>query len=264
MPRKKILKKRTATLSWDRLVAPSKRGRGRPRLVRTGKAGRARKEYSSHPDQEVDNDDIFEEDSEEESSEPESLGSDDVFVSVATNAPSSWREAEQGPEAEGWRKAVEKEMIALIKSCTWKIVPKPANRKVIGNRFVLCTKGAAQGEVKKARLVGKGCSQWPGQDFYETYSPVVRTTSTRLLSALAAELRLEIHQMDVFTAYLNGELEEGVYIEIPEVLSETLDSNIKCSSEYASAVVENAKEGKRDLSVTGYFSTLLIFGPFIN
>lgn len=247
-PREKIPKKRTATLSWDRLVGPSKRGRGRPRLVRTGKAGRPRKEYSSNPDQEVDTDDSFEEDSDEENSEPESLGSDDVFVNVATNAPSSWKEAEQGPEAEGWRKAIEKEMIALIKNYTWKIAPRPANRKVIGNRFVLCTKDTPQGEVKKARLVAKGCSQRPGEDFYETYSPVVRTTSIRLLSALAAELGLEIHQMDVVTAYLNGELEDDVYMEVPEVLSEILDSIIKCTSEYASSVVEIAKEWKRDLS----------------
>lgn len=67
-----------------------------------------------------------------------------------------------------------------------------------------------------------GCSQRSGEDFHETYSPVARTTSIRLLAALAAEMGLQIHQMDVITAYLNGKLEEDVYMEIPEQLREVL------------------------------------------
>lgn len=65
-------------------------------------------------------------------------------------------------------------------------------------------------------------SQRPGEDFYEIYSPVVRLTSIRLLAAISAEYGLEIHQMDVVTAYLNGVLEEDVYMEEPDQLREVL------------------------------------------
>ena len=68
----------------------------------------------------------------------------------------------------------------------------------------------------KARLVVKGFRQKEGLDYFDTYSLVTRITSIRLLIALAAIYSLEIHQMDVKTAFLNGELEEEIYIEQPE------------------------------------------------
>ncbi|CAB3252424.1 unnamed protein product [Arctia plantaginis] len=74
---------------------------------------------------------------------------------------------------------------------------------------------------KKVRLVAKGCSQRPGEDFHETSSPIVRSSSIRVIAALSAEF-VEIHQMDVVTAYLNGTLEEEVFMEIPDQLSDVL------------------------------------------
>ena len=68
----------------------------------------------------------------------------------------------------------------------------------------------------KARLVVKGYRQKEGLDYFDTYSPVTRITSIRMLIALAAVHDLKIHQMDVKTAFLNGELEEEIYIEQPE------------------------------------------------
>ena len=68
----------------------------------------------------------------------------------------------------------------------------------------------------KARLVVKGFRQKEGLDYFDTYSPVTRITSIRLLIALAAVYDLQIHQMDVKTAFLNGELEEEIYMEQPE------------------------------------------------
>ena len=76
-----------------------------------------------------------------------------------------------------------------------------------------------EGETRRERVL----PQRPGEDFQETYSPVARSTSVRLLAALAAEYNLKIHHMDVVTAYLNGELEEEVCMEVPEQLSEVLD-----------------------------------------
>ena len=68
----------------------------------------------------------------------------------------------------------------------------------------------------KARLVVKGYSQREGIDYFDTYSPVTRITSIWVLVALAAVYGLEIHQIDVKTAFLNGELEEEIYMEQPE------------------------------------------------
>src|SRR5215813_3783108 len=68
----------------------------------------------------------------------------------------------------------------------------------------------------KARLVIKGYSQKEGLDYFDTYSPVTRITSIRMLIAIAALFGLEIHQMDVKTAFLNGELDEEIYMEQPE------------------------------------------------
>ena len=68
----------------------------------------------------------------------------------------------------------------------------------------------------KARLVVKGYKQREGLDYFDTYSPVTRITSIRMLIAIAAVYKLEIHQMDVKTAFLSGDLEEEIYLEQPE------------------------------------------------
>ena len=71
-------------------------------------------------------------------------------------------------------------------------------------------------EKYKARLVIKGYKQKEGLDYFDTYSPVTRITSIRMILAIAALRNLEVHQMDVETAFLNGDLEEEIYMEQPE------------------------------------------------
>lgn len=133
-------------------------------------------------------------------------------------------------DAEAWRKATEDEFLAQIRNVLWEIVEHPASRRVIGSRFVFRTKGDVNDIKKKVRLVAKGCSQRPGDDFYETFSPVARSTSIRVLAALAAEIDLEIHQADVFTAYLHSDLGEDVYTQIPNYLVNVLQKIVSDES----------------------------------
>lgn len=181
-----------------------------------------------------------------------------MFVNLVTDAPSCWKEVKQNQNADAWRMAVEKEIAAQMKNGTWKLVPRPIDRKVIGSRLVLSTKITSQGEVKKARLVAKGCSQRPGEDFYETYSPVARSTSIRLLSALSAELGLDIHQMDVVIAYLNSKLEENVFMEVPEMLEKILDKILMNCDKYDKSIIEVTKRWRDYLNVNSDCVCLLV------
>ena len=94
----------------------------------------------------------------------------------------------------------------------------PPGCKPIGCKWILKKKLKPDGTVEKykARLVAKGFRQRENIDFFDTYSPVTRITSIRVLISLAAVYNLIVHQMDVKTAFLNGELEEEIYMEQPE------------------------------------------------
>ena len=89
---------------------------------------------------------------------------------------------------------------------------------MIGLRCVYKIKHNEDGSIQKykARLVAKGYSQQPGIDFNETYAPVVRMETIRSVLALAAQFKLQVYQLDVKLAFLNGELEEEVYVEQPQ------------------------------------------------
>ena len=94
----------------------------------------------------------------------------------------------------------------------------PKGSKPLGYKWIFKKKLKADGSIDKykARLVIKGFRQKQDLDYFDTYSPVTRITSIRMLIAIASILNLEIHQMDVKTAFLNGELEEEIYMQQPE------------------------------------------------
>ena len=97
---------------------------------------------------------------------------------------------------------------------TWELVNLPENRKPIGCKWVFRVKYDGKGEVKsfKGRLVAQGFSQKYGIDYDEVFSPVAQFSSIRTLLAFAVKRRMLIHQMDVVTAFLNGDLKEEIYM----------------------------------------------------
>lgn len=113
---------------------------------------------------------------------------------------------------------MDEEYNSLIENETWTLECLPKGKEVVKTKWVFNIKENATGEPirYKARLVAKGYSQIEGIDYQETFSPVVRYTSIRILLSYAAHLNLKVTQMDTVTAFLNGYLDEEIYIEQPE------------------------------------------------
>ncbi|WCJ29450.1 Retrovirus-related Pol polyprotein from transposon TNT 1-94 [Euphorbia peplus] len=131
--------------------------------------------------------------------------------------PKNVSDALSCPEKDKWKKAMEEEMDSMKVNQVWELVDLPEGRKAVKSKWVLKVKRRADNSIEryKARLVAKGFTQQEGIDYEETFSPVVRFTSIRLILAIVASLDLELHQMDVKTAFLNGELNEEIYMEQP-------------------------------------------------
>src|SRR6266480_139739 len=128
--------------------------------------------------------------------------------------PETYIEALRRPESEEWQKAMDTEIEALKRNDTYTVVPIPKGRKLVDSKWVYKTKYLADGSVEqlKARGVAKGYSQIPGQDFDETFAPVVRYESLRLLLAISAQKGWKPRQYDVKSAFLYGRLQETIYM----------------------------------------------------
>ncbi len=137
-----------------------KRGRGRSKILRTGKPGRPKKQFH--------------------------------MVNIANSdgkIPSTVKEAMSSKTCKCWREAMNKEYDSLIRNQTWVLADLPIGKRKIGCKWVFNEKRDQNGNIEryKARLVAKGCSQQYGVDYKETFSPVVRYATIRILFALAAE-----------------------------------------------------------------------------
>lgn len=117
-----------------------------------------------------------------------------------------------------WEKAIKDELDSLLQNNTWSIVPRPDNKNIVDCKWVFNIKMDNNGNPckYKARLVAKGFSQKYLVDYDETFAPVARMTTFRVLIAFANQFKLLIHQMDVKTAFLNGSLKEEIYMRVPE------------------------------------------------
>ncbi|MBE2321323.1 hypothetical protein DVA67_035740, partial [Solirubrobacter sp. CPCC 204708] len=112
---------------------------------------------------------------------------------------------------------MDEEIESIEKNKTWELTTLPKGRKTIGVKWVYKTKRNAQGEVQryKARLVAKGYKQKEGIDYGEVFAPVARLETIRLMTSIAAQQKWKIYQLDVKSAFLNGFLDEEIYVEQP-------------------------------------------------
>lgn len=132
--------------------------------------------------------------------------------------PVTVNEALSSPEAPKWEDAMNNEFESLSENNTWDLVKLPSNRRAIQTKWVFKRKSNSNSDTVKfkARLVAKGCQQSKNIDYSETYAPVVRHATLRLLFALAVKHNLDIDHLDAISAFLQGELSEDIYVAQPE------------------------------------------------
>ena len=118
---------------------------------------------------------------------------------------------------EHWILAMQEELNQFERNNVWELVPRPNDHSIIGTKWVFKNKLDENGVItrNKARLVAKGYNQQEGIDYEETYAPVARLEAIRLLLAYASSLNFKLYQMDVKSAFLNGSIQEEVYVEQP-------------------------------------------------
>ena len=149
--------------------------------------------------------------------------SDDMFSSthraflaavIEGVEPTSYKQAMQDPR---WTNAMGSEIGAMEENHTWSIVDLPHGKEAINSQWVYKIKYNADGSIEryKARLVACGNRQVEGEDYYETFAPVVKMSTVRGLLRYVAAKNWEAHQMDVHNAFLHGDLEEKVYMKLP-------------------------------------------------
>jgi len=119
---------------------------------------------------------------------------------------------------EYWITAMQDELEQFKHSEVWDLTPRPAESNVVGIKWIFKNKINEDGLVvrNKARLAAQVYSQVEGVDFEETFAPVARLESIRFLFGMSCALNFKLHQMDVKSAFLNGVLQEEVYVEQPK------------------------------------------------
>ncbi|GJT91793.1 retrovirus-related pol polyprotein from transposon TNT 1-94 [Tanacetum coccineum] len=129
------------------------------------------------------------------------------------NEPTSYQEAVTSSEGTRWKEAIKSETDSILQNHIWELVDLPPGYKPLGYKWIFKKKMKADGTIDKykARLGVKGFRQCEGLEYFDTYSPVTRITSIRKILAIVALRNLEVHQIDVKTAFLNGDLEETIF-----------------------------------------------------
>ena len=134
-----------------------------------------------------------------------------------TKDPKTFTEAMARPDAAEWEVTCEDKKRSFKSMGVYEVVPCPKGRKVVGSKWVFQIKRGPDGAIQKykARVVTQGFTQIEGIDYNKTFAPVAKLSSLQAILAIAVEYNLEVHQMDVKSAYLNDELEEEIFMEPP-------------------------------------------------
>lgn len=148
---------------------------------------------------------------------PERYGFANMCTTSIGEDEMTYAEAISGPEKQQWLQAIAEELQSFEDNQVWEIVDAPNGASVVQSKWVLRKKFSCDNEVRyRARLVAKGFTQKPGVDYQETFSPVIRHSTLRLLFALSVQLDMDITHLDVTTAFLNGFLKESIFMRLPE------------------------------------------------
>lgn len=129
----------------------------------------------------------------------------------------TYEEAKKRPDWPDWEVAIKAEIESLIRNETWEVVERPSNTNVVSCKWVLRVKKNSAGEIdkRKARLVARGYTQKYGLDYFDTYAPVAKLPSFRIILAIAGRNGWPVETFDFNSAYLNSKLDEEVYLEQP-------------------------------------------------
>uniref|UniRef100_A0AAV1UT40 Integrase catalytic domain-containing protein n=1 Tax=Peronospora matthiolae TaxID=2874970 RepID=A0AAV1UT40_9STRA len=151
-----------------------------------------------------------------------------VEAAVDLSEPSTFEAAVSGPDQVHWRKAIHAELESMRLRGVFRAAKLPNGQRAIGTKWVFKIKRKADGSIKKykARLVAKGFRQKYGIDYTETFSPVVKYVTLRMVIAISKHFGWPIDQLDVVTAFLYGVMKEQVFCVIPEGVN--LDSTFDC------------------------------------
>ncbi|KAF1318415.1 putative Integrase, partial [Globisporangium splendens] len=151
-----------------------------------------------------------------------------MVVATDMSAPTSFQEAVSGPDQVHWRDAIRAELKSMRLRGVFRAAKLPAGQRAIGTKWVFKIKRNADGSINKykARLVAKGFKQKYGIDYTETFAPVVKYVTLRIVIALAKFFGWPVDQLDVVTAFLYGAMKEAVFILVPEGME--IDSDHDC------------------------------------
>ena len=132
-------------------------------------------------------------------------------IMAAETEPQRFEDAMKHP---AWQEAIKSEINSIERNATWDLVDKPIGKNVVGTKWIYKVKYHADGTIEKhkARLVAKGYAQEEGVDYEETFAPLAKMNTIRSVISLAASYGWPVFQMDVKTAFLNGDLQEEVYV----------------------------------------------------
>ena len=139
-------------------------------------------------------------------------------------------QVKQSSDSEKWIEVMKHEMKSMKGNGVWDLVELPKGVKPIGCKWIFKTKWDSKGNIVryKARLVAKGFTQKEGIDYKETFSLVSSKDSFRIIMTLVAHYDLELHQMDVKTVFLNGNIDETIYMVQPENFESNDSKQLVC------------------------------------